>query len=580
MSARALWERRRGPRASALGIPPALEALIHVSSFSQGSRVNHGRSGGLRPWRELLLALCLALAATALERYLHRREIESQTRFSLSSFDQYVYVAMADRPSFFTMAPWGYRILSPWLAHLANPRRVVRGYRFVTFSAFVVAGVLLFLFLRRMGHGVLASLLGMGVFLTSAQVGEAMGAVFLGEPIAVALEIACLLAIESGASTGVLCLLVTLGAFSKELFLLMPPLVYLAKRARDGRGFAAASALGVALPALLVTATLRYWWTPDLRTPHPPYNLQLVWVAFRGFVETWEGTWRHLLLAGLAPVAFLGALRKKARPFLARYGFFLVATTLLALFAWINIPSPTPVILGGPNVARLLIYTLPLLIPLALLALDRIWPYMEEPSEARTFHVLGARFALLGVGCCLAFPFVGLDRYRRLPFPPFRDGPLVFGLCQESLWVARQLERGRSVSWDLSELRFDPENYLPADLPHMRWFLRDGWGPHPHYGTGEVFMTEPLASLILPSLSSTPRQLLMTLSAPKGAGLDVRVNGSWIGRIVISSEEVEASLLVPGPALFRGDNLVTLQAESPATGVRLSRLAIAPIDDP
>lgn len=39
-------------------------------------------------------------------------------RFVLPAFDGHVYAATAEQPRLFTVAPWGYRILEPWLARL------------------------------------------------------------------------------------------------------------------------------------------------------------------------------------------------------------------------------------------------------------------------------------------------------------------------------------------------------------------------------------------------------------------------------------------------------------------------------
>ncbi|MEO8501488.1 MAG: hypothetical protein ABI565_11280, partial [Vicinamibacteria bacterium] len=36
-------------------------------------------------------------------------------RYVLPGFDGYAYAAMAEDPRMFTLAPWGYRILTPWI---------------------------------------------------------------------------------------------------------------------------------------------------------------------------------------------------------------------------------------------------------------------------------------------------------------------------------------------------------------------------------------------------------------------------------------------------------------------------------
>jgi hypothetical protein len=102
----------------------------------------------------------------------------------------------------------------------------------------------------------------------------------------------------------------------------------------------------------------------DLVTPHWLHSSYADAVRF--LWPAWGETWPALVLAGLTPLAFLGALRPTARPFLARYGYLALATYLLPLAAWINVPGTQPVILLGGNVQRLMIYALPYLLVLAL----------------------------------------------------------------------------------------------------------------------------------------------------------------------------------------------------------------------
>src|SRR5262249_18389781 len=144
------------------------------------------------------------------------------------------YIAMAEHPAVFSVAPWGYRVLTPALVHALPVRTVVRGFRYVTLGSFALAGALLFLYLRRLGHGEGPALLAAAAFAVSGPVHEALAARFLVEPLAFALELALLLALEAGAGAGVLVLLVLLGVLAKEFFLLLVPLVYLARCGRDG----------------------------------------------------------------------------------------------------------------------------------------------------------------------------------------------------------------------------------------------------------------------------------------------------------------------------------------------------------
>src|SRR6185503_2780798 len=168
-------------------------------------------------------------------------------RFDLPAFDPYVYVAMAEHPPFFTAAPWGYRILGPALAGLAPEEHVVGALTALTLASLAAAGGLLFLFLRRLGHGAVPALAAVAAFALCGPVGAALGAPFLGDPLALALLLAWLVALEAGAPLGVVALLAVLSALSKETFVFLLPAVYVAVRPQRGRARALRAALAVAL---------------------------------------------------------------------------------------------------------------------------------------------------------------------------------------------------------------------------------------------------------------------------------------------------------------------------------------------
>ena len=115
----------------------------------------------------------------------------------------------------------------------------------------IAASLFLFMYLRRLGYGVPASLLGLAAFGASGAVGEVVRYQFLVEPLTVALEVAFLLALQTGAGTLSLACVGLLGTLSKEFFLLLLPLVYLVRRSRDGDGRALRQALLVSAPCLL-----------------------------------------------------------------------------------------------------------------------------------------------------------------------------------------------------------------------------------------------------------------------------------------------------------------------------------------
>ncbi len=483
-------------------------------------------------------------------------EIERYSRYELSTFDPYVYLAMAEHPAFFTIPPWGYRVLTPFVAH-ALPMRPLRAYRYLCVTGLVLSGGLLFLWLRRLGHGEAPALLAVLALAASTPVAEVARSPELSEPVLLALALAFLLGLEASAPLSVLATLLVLGSLGKEIFMLFVPLVFWSRCRQWGAARALLASALVGLAPLATWLTLRVWWTPGLSTPHPAIGLELLSDAARQlFGPAWGETWPALVLGGLTPLAVAGALCRTARPFLIRYGYLALATYLLPLVAWINVPGTQPVILLGSNVRRLMIYALPFLVALALHALDRLWPhYRAQPAPApsrRMTSVLGA----IALAASLAFPFVALDRYRRVDFRPVRDGPLVLALTRQSLKTARWLAEGRAVIWDLPEMGWAPGSD-PGGLSRVRWFLREGWGPDLHYGLGEVFLQQAKAMLLVPLLEPTDLEVGLTLGGAEEP-LEVGVNRGPLGRLRLAPEMREFSVVLPARWLFRGDNRLTL----------------------
>ena len=149
-----------------------------------------------RAWRGVALSIAIAAIVVAVQHQRFSDPHVVHDRWELPAFDAYAYVAMAEQPRVFTVAPWGYRVLTPALVGLL-PGNVVRGFRDHMFVGLVAASALLFLFLRRVGHGERASLAAVLAFAVSPAVAEIVRYPFLVEPVTVALEIGFLLAIAS-----------------------------------------------------------------------------------------------------------------------------------------------------------------------------------------------------------------------------------------------------------------------------------------------------------------------------------------------------------------------------------------------
>ncbi|HET9317379.1 MAG TPA: hypothetical protein VFQ51_17440, partial [Vicinamibacteria bacterium] len=456
-------------------------------------------------------ALAALLVAAAIVAFRQQRLDggPAHDRFQLPAFDAYVYVAMAESPGVFTVAPWGYRVLTPLVVDALPGRDVIARFRWLTLVGLAGASSLAYLFLRRLGHGPIASLAGAAALAASGPVGEVIGYPYLVEPLALALEVAFLVALESNAGAGVLALVSAVAASNKELQVLLLPLVFFARRDRDGARLAAWKLVASAAGALGMTVLLRWGWAPVASLPRLPASgswgsiLRTLW-QYRA--ETLVG----LLLSGLLPLAAAGACLRRARPYLRRYWFLLLVTLGFPFVAWMNVGETRPLALFGRNTDRLLVFAVPAVLPLALLALEALLRRpapvaAPDPAPARGLD----RGAWILTGLVMAALVLGLDSYRRADLRGARDGPLVLAFCRETLRAAGRVERGDEASFDTARQRYAWGVSPPAEMARMRWFLREGWGTLPHYGMEDAVVRAREATLVVPCLS--PRRLAMTL---------------------------------------------------------------------
>ena len=520
--------------------------------------------------RRALLLVLVATAALGAQWWLSREFRQGWDRDLLPAYDAYAYVAMAESPRFFTVAPWGYRVLTPAIVH-ALPTDVVTGLVALTFAGMWSAMVLLGVFLRRLGHDWTATTAAVFVFAFLPPAVEVVQYPYLIEPVTIALEVAFLACLAGRGTTGVLALIAVLGALSKELQILLVPLVFFARRDADGTRAALRKMLLVGLAALAATVLVRTWTPlPALALGRPP--LDAVLAAWR---RDWPETWRGALILGLTPLALVGACLGRTRPFLRRYGYGLALTVVVPFAAFVNVGDPR-VIFFGKNTERLLVYAIPLLLPLALHAIAEARGRDAETPDARPIGPawvnraagLASVVVLLAVG-------LGLDRYRRLDLRATRDGPLALAFCRESLASARRLERGRVVVFDPERDYFVAGKSDPHDLGRMRWYLREGWGPRPSsISAGPVVMQEARATLVLPCFTPADADLTLWLSAASPATVRIDVNGREVGSGEVSATPTRLVTTIPRTALFRGDNLIALAAAGGT--VRLHRYGVRP----
>jgi hypothetical protein len=478
---------------------------------------------------------------------------------------------MAEAPAFFTLPPWGWRVLTPWLVH-ALPVDAARGFVLVAHAALVLAGGLLFLFLRRLGCGGIASLLGVAGFAFAPPAEAAVAYPFLVEPLTLALLLALLLAVESGLGAGPLALLAALCAASKEVTLLLLPTIFFARRDRDGTPRALATTALAVAPAGLLSLALRAWGGAE---PAPlAAGTDAFWLAAWRLVEHAPAWLPIVLLHGIAPLALLSALRPWGRTLLRRYGWAVLVTVALPFVAAVYTGDPSvPFFLD--DVPRLLIYAMPFLIALALSLLDALIAHRAAPGPR---VVYGVRLGFLSGALALALaalPPLVQDPYRRTDLSGPRDGRYVLTFCRESLLEARRLAGGRQVDYEPERRSFTPIKILPELMGRMRWFLRDGWGRGAAYGTGPVVSESATAALVIPAL--LPEDLFATLSAraPQPMRVRVRVNGMAIVELPVGPEPSRHRLLIPGGLLFRGDNELRFDAPAPGLGLLGLRLRAA-----
>lgn len=519
--------------------------------------------------RGLLLAVLVSAVVIA------AREVEffsvAYDRFHLPAFDGHVYVAMAEHPAFFTVAPWGYRVLNPWLARLFTfaVRDHVPAFFWSTVLGLGLGGVLLFLYLRRLGHPVLAALLGITLYGVSGPVGEVVRYQFLAEPLTFLLEMALLLSLETAAPLAVVVLIAVLGVLSKEFFLLLLPLVFVIRREQRGNALALRDSVLVAVPALVAAVALRHIWTPDIHPPIPSLSMDTLRLAAARVSESWPGWRGAAFLMGLTPLAVVGAFREKGRRLGAR-GAYLFGATLVS-------PFLNPVTFLSVDIDRLLLYALPAVIPLAFAAVGGVLPE-GEPQRATALPRWVGPLSLSLAALAVLLPLWVVDPYRRVDLQGSRDATVMLALFRETLETAEKLDEGGSFDFDPAEGRWRQGLTTPFNLSQLRrvrWFLREGWGPRAPRIGGDAVMATREATLLLPCFRPRDFSAALTLDAPREARIEVGINGHPVADLLVGTEARTRVVPIPGRLLFRGDNALTLRAsESEKPLVRLCRFTI------
>lgn len=521
-----------------------------------------------------------ALAVVALAALVHVRAEAAREpkapwgRNHFPAFDAYVYAAMAESPSVFTLAPWGYRLLTPLLVHALPARDPVKRFEQVARAGLVLAAGLLALWIHALGFRPAAAFAVAVALLASEPVGAALRHPFLAEPLALATLLALCLALERGAPWGLVALAAAVGALAKETIFFALPVAIHVGYSRGGVRPALRALLATGGPMLAVTALLRGTWAPHLGAGSGPgLGADALAVAVLSVVDHVGSWWRPLLLAGVLPLAALGAARATGRGYRHRYGLSLLALLALPFAAAVYPGDAGFAGFFAADIPRLLLYPLPLLWPLALLALDRAlppWRLRAAPPAPLAVSKPVAAAAWLAVAALVAGLAGGLDRYRRVDLAGLRDGPWVLGFARESLRAAARLERGLAVEFDPLQQRFAWGVSDPEELSRLRWPLRDGWGPLAHYGLHDVRLRGASAAFVVPVYTPAELRLALRLRAASPARLHVLLNGQRVGEAAATEAGADTVLSLPAGRLFRGDNELRLVPLPEARLVRLS----------
>jgi len=465
---------------------------------------------------------------------------------------------MAEDPRYFTVAPWGYRILLPGLiGAILPPRMIVSGFEWAARLSLVAVSGLLFVYLRTRGATLRATLLAVAAVMATPPVAAVFANPFLVEPFSLALLILALIAIERRVSAWALALPLTMLALTKEIWIFLLPLIYLRERESATREAALRRAGSAALPAIWVSVLIRAMWAPQTvwEWPQNTVSAERLLVAFEGIARVAP----QFLLGGLTVMAAFALFRPAARAYLKEHALTLTPLLVLPLLAAVYTGAGAANNFFEDDVRRLLIYVLPFAAAVAV-QIDPAHDAPSTPLEAGSPNPLAR-----GLVIALALFPLALDRYWRIDLSTTRDGPYVLGFARESLRTARRLERGQGVVFDPAERRFAWGVSSPSDLAKLRFFLRDGFGPLAHYGIHDIRIRESLATLTIPLLQARPLRLTLTMDARDSAWVTVLAGGAKAGEALIGPQAVALTVEIPKERLFRGDNVIGLQCEKAAT---------------
>ncbi len=500
-----------------------------------------------------MLRRALALGPTALVILIGLALGPKFDRYVLPAFDGFVYDAMADHPEVFTVAPWGYRILAPWIVHALPVSSSALGYFWLTLACLSGTVLVTGAWLRRVGFGNVAAALASLSLALSPPLRQILDYQVLVDPLA--LLITTLILYELAAPRVlVLMALFAAGGLTKEACLvpaLALPFAFVPARGWN-RGLLAS--LASITPGLGLALFLRTTWGETQPSVAVPWFSLL---AERVTTSAPNLTMAALLSGLTLPAAF--GLWREPSLLLRAQGLLIWSVTFVSVVV-------NPNHFSVPDLPRLSVYAWPAFLPLALTGFGFVRGGVPVVGgQSRTASGL----SLLTLAGCLALS-LATDPYRPAPEDVFSDPIRYLARSRETLKTARVLDAGGSFGFDARAGRFAgpiTERFNLTEGRQHRWFLFEGFGEDAVYESG-LPQFQGQAKLLVPILN--PRDLTLTFDlegAPEGE-VEIRAAGRIVGTAPVGASRT--SVAIRAASLFRGSNIVTLVGP-PGVSVRIVR---------
>lgn len=469
-------------------------------------------------------------------------------RFHLPAFDGHVYYTMAELPGVFSVAPWGYRVLTPWLAAALPTPQPTLAFAILTVGGLAATAALLVALGRVLAAPLPATLVVAGLFVVSQGTRDVLAYQFLADPLALALGSAMLLVALAGAGPGCLSVVVLLATAAKEANLALLPAVAALLAARVGTGRALRETALGALPALGFALALRLVWTPHLASL-PAVDASGLPGRFVSTLSGWAGDLPFAVLLAAAGVGCIVG-RGPRLPWLLAAGLSLLA------------PYLNPADFSDADLVRLRVHAWPGLAALALrpLATSLPAPLARTPRGEWIAWTLALVLALIPAGL--------VDGYRRLDLSGERDAPLVRATLRGTFDAAQRLAAGESVEID------------PARPPRIegrearpRWYLGPGWTAAQRAGT-EPPRLPATGELIVPAPGQVALRVRLGIAATRSARLSAWLEDRPLPSVEIAPGESEVVFELEAGWLVRGDQRLRFSLRGGPVG--LVRYALEP----